>query len=160
MSKTDEAKGRAKDAIGDLTGNEKLKSEGKTDRVRGNLKVALGNVADKVTAKGCRSRRRLDGAGPIPVRRLRVGFAPGSLRLDAASCRIRTAPTRGGGEPADGGAIYRFLVVLSATLTRTDRGLIGSFRVPFASRGRSRSILDRRGGAADGEMIGYFPAPA
>jgi uncharacterized protein YjbJ (UPF0337 family) len=51
MSKTDEAKGRAKEAIGDLTGNDKLKNEGKTDRVRGNLKDALDKVADRVTGK-------------------------------------------------------------------------------------------------------------
>ncbi len=43
----DEAKGRAKEAVGDLTGNQDLKDEGKVDRASGKVKDAVGGVADK-----------------------------------------------------------------------------------------------------------------
>lgn len=46
----DEAKGRTKEAAGDLTGDKQLKDEGKVDRASGKLKDAVGGVADK--AKG------------------------------------------------------------------------------------------------------------
>ena len=46
----DDAKGRAKEAAGDVTGDEDLKSEGKVDRASGKLKDAVGGIADK--AKG------------------------------------------------------------------------------------------------------------
>ena len=44
----DETKGRTKEALGDLTGDEKLKSEGKVDRASGKAKDAVGGVADKI----------------------------------------------------------------------------------------------------------------
>ena len=44
----DEAKGRVKEAAGDLTGNQELKDEGKVDRASGKLKDAVGGAADKV----------------------------------------------------------------------------------------------------------------
>jgi uncharacterized protein YjbJ (UPF0337 family) len=43
----DEAKGRAKEAAGDLTGDRDLKDEGKVDRASGKVKDAVGGVADK-----------------------------------------------------------------------------------------------------------------
>jgi uncharacterized protein YjbJ (UPF0337 family) len=43
----DDAKGRAKEAAGDLTGDEDLKSEGKVDRASGKVKDAVGGIADK-----------------------------------------------------------------------------------------------------------------
>ncbi len=43
----DDAKGRVKEAAGDLTGNEDLKNEGKVDRASGKAKDAIGGVADK-----------------------------------------------------------------------------------------------------------------
>ena len=46
----DDAKGRAKEAAGDLTGDEDLKSEGKVDRASGKIKDAVSGIADK--AKG------------------------------------------------------------------------------------------------------------
>ncbi len=46
----DEAKGRVKEAAGDLTGDQDLKDEGKVDRASGKVKDAVGGVADK--AKG------------------------------------------------------------------------------------------------------------
>jgi uncharacterized protein YjbJ (UPF0337 family) len=46
--KTDQAKGRIKEAAGDLTGDDDLKREGKTDRLAGETKEKLGEVKDKV----------------------------------------------------------------------------------------------------------------
>ena len=45
---TDKAKGHAKEALGDLTGDEELKDEGKVDRASGTVKDKVGGVADKV----------------------------------------------------------------------------------------------------------------
>jgi uncharacterized protein YjbJ (UPF0337 family) len=44
---TDQAKGRVKEAAGDLTGNDKLKSEGKADQAAGDVKKVVNDVADK-----------------------------------------------------------------------------------------------------------------
>jgi len=44
---SDQAKGRVKEAAGDLTGNEKLKSEGKADQAAGDAKERVRDVADK-----------------------------------------------------------------------------------------------------------------
>lgn len=46
--KTDQAKGRVKEAAGDLTGDKDLKHEGKVDRAAGAVKEKVGEVADKV----------------------------------------------------------------------------------------------------------------
>jgi uncharacterized protein YjbJ (UPF0337 family) len=46
----DEAKGRIKEAVGDLTDDRDLKNEGKVDKASGNVKDAVNSVADK--AKG------------------------------------------------------------------------------------------------------------
>jgi uncharacterized protein YjbJ (UPF0337 family) len=43
----DEAKGRVKEAAGDLTGDDELKNEGKVDRASGKVKDAVGGIADK-----------------------------------------------------------------------------------------------------------------
>ena len=45
---TDKAKGRAKEAAGDLTGDRELKYEGKVDRATGKTKDAVGDVGDKL----------------------------------------------------------------------------------------------------------------
>lgn len=44
----DEAKGRVKEAAGDLTDNQDLKNEGKVDRATGTVKDKVGDAADKV----------------------------------------------------------------------------------------------------------------
>jgi uncharacterized protein YjbJ (UPF0337 family) len=44
----DEAKGRAKEAAGDLTDDDKLKREGKVDRATSTVKDKVGDIADKV----------------------------------------------------------------------------------------------------------------
>jgi uncharacterized protein YjbJ (UPF0337 family) len=45
---TDDLKGRAKEAAGDLTGDRDLKDEGKVDRASGTVKDKVGDAADKV----------------------------------------------------------------------------------------------------------------
>ena len=44
----DEAKGRVKEAAGDLTDDKSLKNEGKADRAAGKAKGAVDKGADKV----------------------------------------------------------------------------------------------------------------
>jgi uncharacterized protein YjbJ (UPF0337 family) len=44
----DQMKGKAKEAVGDLTGNDDLKSEGKADRQAGEAKEKVGKVDEKV----------------------------------------------------------------------------------------------------------------
>ena len=44
----DEAKGRVKEAAGDLSGDQSLKNEGKVDRASGTVKDKVGDAADKV----------------------------------------------------------------------------------------------------------------
>jgi uncharacterized protein YjbJ (UPF0337 family) len=46
--KMDKGKGRAKEAVGDLTGNKSLKKEGRADRVGGEVKEKAGRATDKV----------------------------------------------------------------------------------------------------------------
>ena len=45
---TDDAKGRAKEAAGSVTGDDDLKREGKTDQAAGTVKDAAGSAKDKV----------------------------------------------------------------------------------------------------------------
>jgi uncharacterized protein YjbJ (UPF0337 family) len=45
---TDDLKGRAKEAAGDLTGDKGLKNEGKVDRGKGAVKDAVDDAGDKV----------------------------------------------------------------------------------------------------------------
>jgi uncharacterized protein YjbJ (UPF0337 family) len=44
---TDDLKGRAKEAAGDLTDNDDLKREGKTDRASGKAKEFVDDMKDK-----------------------------------------------------------------------------------------------------------------
>jgi uncharacterized protein YjbJ (UPF0337 family) len=45
---TDEAKGRVKEAAGDLSGDDDLKREGKVDKASGTVKDKVGDASDKV----------------------------------------------------------------------------------------------------------------
>jgi uncharacterized protein YjbJ (UPF0337 family) len=45
---TDDLKGRAKEAAGDLTDDDSLKNEGKVDRASGAVKDKVGDAADSV----------------------------------------------------------------------------------------------------------------
>ena len=47
MANPDEAKGRLKEAAGDLTDDKDLKREGQADRATGKAKDAIDDVADK-----------------------------------------------------------------------------------------------------------------
>ena len=44
----DNAKGRVKEAAGDLTDDQSLRNEGKVDKATGKIKDAVGDTADKV----------------------------------------------------------------------------------------------------------------
>jgi uncharacterized protein YjbJ (UPF0337 family) len=48
MTNTDDLKGRAKEAVGDLTDNEDMKREGKIDQASGKVKETVDDVKDKV----------------------------------------------------------------------------------------------------------------
>jgi uncharacterized protein YjbJ (UPF0337 family) len=45
--RTDEAKGRAKEAVGDLTDDDRLKREGKVDQAGAEVKQKTGDAIDK-----------------------------------------------------------------------------------------------------------------
>jgi uncharacterized protein YjbJ (UPF0337 family) len=49
-SKTDEIKGRIKEVAGTLTGNEKLRQEGKTEQTISKIEQGVENIAEKVKA--------------------------------------------------------------------------------------------------------------
>jgi uncharacterized protein YjbJ (UPF0337 family) len=44
----DDAKGRVKEAAGDLTGDDQLKQEGKVDKATGKAKAGVEKVSDKL----------------------------------------------------------------------------------------------------------------
>lgn len=48
MPNTDDLKGRAKEAAGDLTGDDRLQREGKVDQAAGKAKDAVDTVKDKI----------------------------------------------------------------------------------------------------------------
>jgi uncharacterized protein YjbJ (UPF0337 family) len=48
---TDDAKGRIKEAAGDLTDNQDLKNEGKVDKATGTVKDKVGDVSDAIKDK-------------------------------------------------------------------------------------------------------------
>jgi len=47
MGNLDEAKGRAKQAVGDVTGDDDLRREGKVDEKAGQAKDKVGDLKDK-----------------------------------------------------------------------------------------------------------------
>ena len=48
MGEFDDLKGRAKEAAGDLTGDEDLKREGKIDQATGKMKDLVERASDKI----------------------------------------------------------------------------------------------------------------
>ena len=50
MTNIDKAVGRVKEALGALTGNKRLKDNGRVDQAKGSVKSAVDNVADALTA--------------------------------------------------------------------------------------------------------------
>lgn len=59
--KTDEAKGRAKEAAGSLTGDDELKNEGKTDRAASSVKKKAEDVKEKADDAVDSAREKLNG---------------------------------------------------------------------------------------------------
>jgi uncharacterized protein YjbJ (UPF0337 family) len=51
MGNADEVKGRVKEALGDLTDDDKLKKEGSIDRAKGRVKDVVDKAGDKAAAK-------------------------------------------------------------------------------------------------------------
>ena len=49
MPNFDKVTGRAKEALGALTGNKRLKDEGRVDQAKGSVKNAVDKVADVLT---------------------------------------------------------------------------------------------------------------
>jgi len=56
VKNTDDAKGRVKEAAGDLTGDRELKQEGKVDQAVGKVREGVEGAADKI--KGALRRDR------------------------------------------------------------------------------------------------------
>ena len=56
----DEAKGRAKEAAGDLTDDQELKNEGKTDKAISDMKEKIDDVGDKIKDAVGKDRNRGD----------------------------------------------------------------------------------------------------
>ncbi len=52
----DDAKGKVKEAAGDLTDDKSLKNEGKVDQAAGSVKSKVGDAADKVKETISRDR--------------------------------------------------------------------------------------------------------
>ena len=50
MSNLDKTVGRVKEALGALTGNRRLKTQGRVDQAKGSVKSAVDRVADGLTA--------------------------------------------------------------------------------------------------------------
>jgi uncharacterized protein YjbJ (UPF0337 family) len=57
----DEAKGRAKEAVGDLTDDDRLKREGKVDRAGADVKKKTGDAVDKGKEAWRKVEDKVDG---------------------------------------------------------------------------------------------------
>lgn len=57
---SDKISGKAKQAAGNLTDNQKLKNEGKLEEVKGTLKEKLDNTIDTVNEKVDEAKKKLD----------------------------------------------------------------------------------------------------
>ena len=64
------AKGAVKEAAGKLTGDAKLKAEGKTDKAAGKVQSAVGGLKDKATSQRKASQRISQSASPPSHTRL------------------------------------------------------------------------------------------
>ena len=141
--KIDQAKGRVKQAVGDLTADEDLKAEGQVDEAGGKVEEAVGKVQRKprrqsrrsedavnaVTERGCHAAggRR---SGRLERGRAAGGVAPGSrildggvqFRADENREARRVQPEQHHDDPADG--TVRPLVVpdMVRVPTQAERG--------------------------------------
>jgi uncharacterized protein YjbJ (UPF0337 family) len=53
----DKAKGRAKEAAGALSGDKRLKNEGRVDQAKGSAKKTADKVADTLTGRNANNKR-------------------------------------------------------------------------------------------------------
>ena len=60
MGSIDDVKGKAKEALGDLTNYDKLKQEGKVDQATGKVKDAVESVSDKAKDAADAVRKKMD----------------------------------------------------------------------------------------------------
>ena len=58
--KMDEVKGKAKNVVGDITGNHGTSAEGTVDRVKGAVKNAVGDLKDKAAAVGNEVKHKVE----------------------------------------------------------------------------------------------------
>src|SRR5581483_10582758 len=92
---TDDIKGRAKEAVGDITDNDDLKREGKIDQVTDKVKEKVGEAADKV--KDLVDRDKEESARTAPGRGARQasgGAGGASGPLSSTVDRGRAMPSR------------------------------------------------------------------
>jgi uncharacterized protein YjbJ (UPF0337 family) len=61
-AKTDQAKGKVKEAVGTLTGDKDLESEGKADRLTGEAKEKLDDVKNKAEEVVDKAKDKVDEA--------------------------------------------------------------------------------------------------
>ena len=53
----EKAKGRAKEAVGALSGDKRLKNEGRVDQAKGSAKKTVDKVADTLTGRNANNKR-------------------------------------------------------------------------------------------------------
>lgn len=53
----EKAKGRAKEAAGALSGDQRLKNEGRVDQAKGSAKKTVDKVADTLTGRNANNKR-------------------------------------------------------------------------------------------------------
>jgi uncharacterized protein YjbJ (UPF0337 family) len=53
----DKAKGRAKEAAGALTGDKRLKNEGRVDQAKGSAKKTVDKIADTLTGRNANNKQ-------------------------------------------------------------------------------------------------------
>jgi len=53
----DKAKGRAKEATGALTGDKRLKNEGRVDQAKGSAKKTVDKIADTLTGRNANNKQ-------------------------------------------------------------------------------------------------------
>ena len=76
--KSDEIKGRVKEAAGALTGDKKLKREGKTDQAVGKAKQAVQKAADTVKKAVKKATRKVAAKKAAAKRKATSGNIRGS----------------------------------------------------------------------------------
>ncbi|MUL41721.1 CsbD family protein [Streptomonospora sp. PA3] len=76
-SKVEQMRGKLKEAAGKFTGNERMKSQGRGEQTRGNVRETTEDAKD--TARGFTEGLRGDSAGPAPEER-RGGEGPDTGR--------------------------------------------------------------------------------